>query len=275
MSKVKDIVNLVKPKSIILGDDMDFDSRFTKRIMDVRSAAFYAFGESKITNENVLLVIDGDYLPSVYTVLTEAWFQKTNLIVLALYDSIYDIETNYLNRCTVANIKFIDKDLNKFEDKINKALGFIGPKVINVVTKKRTNEYDYSKILKALEKVLDKDDTVFTFSGTEYKSKYELVNIPKKYKYGVISKYLARLEGKKNNNILLCTKDCIEIDSNIFNNREMNAKFKMIVVGDILKSKNWIINNGIAYVEANNLKKDLEDLVVANVATVLIVKEDL
>jgi len=274
MSKLNDIVNLIKPKSIILGDDIDFGKNYTKRITDVRSAAFYAFGDSKATNENVILVIDGDYLPSIYTVLTEAWFQKTNLIVLALYDSIYDIETNYLNRCTVVNMKLLDKDLDQFEDKIKKGLELVGPKLINVVTNKKYKENDYTKVLKGLDKVLQKEDVVFVYNSLEFKSKYSLVNVPKKYKYGVISKYLANLEGKDNNTILVATKDCLEIDSNILNNREMNNKFKMILIGDVSKSKAWIENNNINYLESTNLKKDLEVLITLDIPTVLVVKED-
>ena len=93
MGKLKEVMSLVNSRFIICGDNLnvgDLQGNL-KTIKDVRSAAFYAFGKSKVTNENVVLLINGDYLPNAYTVLTEAWFQKTNLIIIALYNSIYDV----------------------------------------------------------------------------------------------------------------------------------------------------------------------------------------
>lgn len=275
MNQLTNLLNLINPKSIILADEIEFGKKYTKRIMDARSAAFYAFGESKITNENVLLVIDGEYLTNVYTVLTEAWFQKTNLIVLALYDSIYDIETNYLNRCTVANVKFIDKDYPLFEEKVKESLNLIGPKVINVVTKKNKKEKEYSNVIKSLNKLLSVDDKLYVYNAKEEKVKCHLENIPVKYKYGIISKYLSNIEGKTNKNILLCSKECMQVDSNILNNRAMNNNFKIIVLGDISEMRDWILDNNIIYKESSNLKKDLEELVNLDSAAILVIKEDL
>lgn len=275
MKELNDLLNLINPKSVILGDEVEFGKKYTKRIMDVRSAAFYAFGESKITNENVVLVIDGDYLPNVYTVLTEAWFQKTNLIVVALFNSIYDIETNYLNRCTVANVKFIDKDYSLFQEKLEESLNLIGPKVISVVTKKVQKEIDYSNIIKHLNKLLTSDDKLYVYNSKEEKTKCYLENIPQKYKYGILSKYLAHVEDAKNNYILLCSKECLLVDSNILNNRAMNQNFKMIVLGNIKEIQDWILDNDIIYKEASNLKKDLEEFVSLDSAAILVVKEDL
>ena len=272
MNNINKILEIIKPKSIIVGDKLNCDLKYDKQIEDARSAAFYAFGESKITNENVVLMINGDYLPNVYTVLTEAWFQKTNLIVIALYNSIYEIETNYMNRCTVANLKLIDKDYNQFEEKIKKSLKLVGPKLINIVTDLKENQKnDYSNIIKELNKVKGKEDIIYTYNS---KNEDGEINIPSKYKYGVISKYLAYLEGKENKNILICDKSCVEVDSNIFNSREMNNNFKMIVLGNIKKTEQWIKNNNIDYVESNNLKDDIEMLYQSKTAMVLVVKGD-
>ena len=107
-------------KKIIIGDKINVDINTDFEIInidDVRSAAFYAFGESKILNKNTVLIIDGHYLPNVYTVLTEAWFQKTNLTIISLFNSIYDVETNYLNRCSLANIKILENDIQQFKKK--------------------------------------------------------------------------------------------------------------------------------------------------------------
>ena len=128
------IINLLKEMDItkfVIGDriDLKLELENCEKIDDVRSAAFYAFGESKIKNENVVLVIKGEYLPSVYTVFTEAWFQKTNLTVIALYNSIYDIETHYLDRCLVTNMKFFEKDFEQFKDRIKDSLKLLGPKL--------------------------------------------------------------------------------------------------------------------------------------------------
>lgn len=272
--KMYSIKNVVLDKSI----NINFDKLNVSRFDDVRSAAFYAFGQSKITNESVALVIDGNFLSNIYTVLTEAWFQKANLLVIAIYDSIYDIETNYLNRCLVFNVKLFNEDYLKFKKRIEDSKKIIGPKLINIVNEKllSADEVSYDKIIDLLENYLTKDDLVYVYNATLITSKeLRINNIDRKYKYGVISKYVAANLYETKKSILICTSDCIKVDSNIFNNRYINEKFKLIILKtDELNINDWITSNNIKYFESNNLNVDIKELCNANEPIVLVVKED-
>ena len=265
---------------IILGDDVDVKigkDFSTSYCDDVRSAAFTAFGKSKL-GEPVVLLINGAYLSSVYTVLTEAWFQKTNLIVVALYDSIYDVETNYLNRCTVANMKLYEKDYELFSSKIEESLNMIGPKVFNVVTTKmNVKENDYQKIIVELSKIMKKDDQLITYNSLASDSEYKFVfkNILPKYKYGTLSKYFAMMTELESKIILLCDDSCVKVDSNIFNSRYISKNLKIIILqkSDSFDVKEWISANHIQFIESKNLKNDIKDLYDSKEPTVLLVKD--
>ena len=280
---MKEILKLLEDNKItdvIIGDVLELDNleKFTvTRITDIRSAAFYAFGQSKITNKNVALIIDGEYLANVYTVLTEAWFQKTNLIIIALYDSFYNIETNYLKRCLVSDIKFLDKDINLFKDKIISSFNLVGPKLYNIVIGKiSTNQNNYDKILEKLLPLMKEKETIITYNSNNINCKCIWKNVDKKYKYGILSKYVAMTTEHDEKTILLVTNECIEIDSNIFNSRFMNNSFKLIIldknnrVNDYIK---WIKSNDINIIECDNLDKDINKLYTENKPTVLVVKD--
>ena len=280
MKEILELLEKSKITDLIIGDDLEVNNfrefNITK-INDVRSAAFYAFGQSKITNRNVALIIDGEYLANTYTVLTEAWFQKTNLIVIALYDSFYNIETNYLKRCLVSDIKFLDKDINLFKDKIVSSFSLIGPKLYNVVVDKvSVNKNNYNNILEKLLPLMKKEETVMTYNSVNINCKCIWKNVDKKYKYGILSKYVAMITEHSEKMILLVTNECIEIDSNIFNSRFMNNSFKLIIldknnrVNDYIK---WIKSNDINIIECDNLDKDINKLYTENKPTVLVVKD--
>lgn len=280
MKEILELLEKSKITDLIIGDDLEVNNfrefNITK-INDVRSAAFYAFGQSKITNRNVALIIDGEYLANTYTVLTEAWFQKTNLIVIALYDSFYNIETNYLKRCLVSDIKFLDKDINFFKDKIVSSFSLIGPKLYNVVVDKvSVNKNNYNNILEKLLPLMKKEETVMTYNSVNINCKCIWKNVDRKYKYGILSKYVAMITEHSEKMILLVTDECIEIDSNIFNNRFMNNSFKLIIldknnkVNDYIK---WIKSNDINIIECDNLDKDINKLYTENKPTVLVVKD--
>ena len=263
MECLKDILNYLNTDLIVCGDNIKQETMIEnfKSINDIRSAAFYAFGQSKLANKNTVLIINGDYLSNVYTVLTEAWFQKTNLIVIALYRSIYDIETNYLDRCTVSNITFIDKDFIQFKEKIKKSLELIGPKLFNIVTKIKQEKNDYSDILNIIRNYVQANDKIYIYNGLEVNLPCKVNNLDLKYKYGIVSKYLgSTLNLNGNKAILICTNECLEIDLNVLNNKAMNENFKMIVKGNIESLKKWIESNNIRLINCKNLKKDIEEL---------------
>lgn len=272
---ITELIDLIHPTSIVVGDKINIDVHCDHQMEDVRSACFYAFGQSKITNQNVVFILNGDYLPNIYTVLTEAWFQKTNLIVIALYDSIYKMNTHYLNRCTVTNISFIDKDFDLFKEKIKKSNKKIGPKLYNIFMETKQSKNDYSKIITELNKYMKKEDTIFAFNATDIQSKANLRNISLEYKYGILSKYLAFTLVNKNKSILICDEDTVKIDSNIFNQKNMNERFKIIIVSkEEINIKKWVTSNDIDYIESSNIK-DIKKVIQNNHPTVLILKEEM
>lgn len=267
-----EVLELIKSEYIICGDNVGISKSDLKNkvIKDTRSAGFYAFGKSRISNKNTVLIINGDYLPNIYTVLTEAWFQKTNLIVIALYNSIYDVETNYLDRCTVSNIMFIDRDYEQFKEKITSSLNLIGPKLFNIVTEVKTKKNDYTNILNELNKLVDSEDTIFIYNSDTTKLPCVVKNIEKKYKYGLFSKYLGYINTQdKNKQILISPVECLENDLNILNNKAMTNNFKVIVCGNIEHLRNWIEKNNINLVKCENIAKDIELLYNSNKPTIL------
>ena len=50
---------------------------------DARSAAFFAMGMSIKQKEPIMLLIPGEYVANIYTAITEAWFQKAEMVVYA------------------------------------------------------------------------------------------------------------------------------------------------------------------------------------------------
>ena len=273
MIELNELLELINAGYVVYDENFDIGKLKDKYkiIKDARSAAFYAYGKSIKSNKNVVLIINGDYLPNVYTVLTEAWFQKTNLIVIALYNSIYDVETTYLDRCTVSNITFFDRDYQKFRKKIISSLNLIGPKLFNIVTEIKENRINYSNIINKLGKILKPEDTIFIYNSEIIQLNCKIKNIDKKYKYGLLSKYLGYINTlDKNKQVLICPAECLEIDLNILNNRAMNKKFKAIVTGNIEHLKDWIENNNIKLI----ISEDIEMLYNSNQATILNLKEE-
>lgn len=278
MKILNEIIGLINPEYIVCSDkvgDVTNSKNEYKIIKDARSAAFYAFGKSKISNSNVVLIVNGDYLSNTYTALTEAWFQKTNLIIIALYNSIYDIETNYLDRCIVGSIKFIDKDYEQFKEKINELSKLIGPKLINIAIERKEEKFDYTCITNELKKIVQQKDTVFIYNSESIELPCEVKNVEEKYKYGIFSKYLGYISASnKNKQILICTAECLETDLNILNNKAMNKNFKAIVVGNIENLRNWVEKNNLKFITCKDFTKDSKILYNSNQATILNLKED-
>ena len=276
MKSIKNIISILNPDTVVSSDVHVDDIHIDKNISDARSAAFYAFGNSKISNRNTVLLIKGDYLPNVYTVLTEAWFQKTNFIVIAIYKSIYNVETHYLNRCLKSNITLQSKDFELFKKKIEKSNDIIGPKLINVVVEntEENNTNDYKKEIDVFADLYGKDDTIYAYNSKSSCETVRFCNIDEKYKYGIISKYLAYTTESKFKSVLICTADCLKVDLNILNSKNMNSNFKVVVKGDIDKEIKWIESNNIKYMKAEDLSKDIKYMIETDEPIILNVKEE-
>lgn len=284
MNNLKDLIKILNVENIVLEDNIDIDKELFNtgnNIKDVRGATFYTFGQGKITNKNVALIIDGNFISNIYTGITEAWFQTTNIIIIALYNSIYDINVRYLDRCSVCNMKFFLKDLEQMKQKIKKSLEINGPKVYNVVVDWNIEESknDYSKILQLFSEIVKNEDEIYLYNSNQkyerYKNICNIININYKYKYGILSKYIAYLiEPNTSNKILICNSDCFMLDSNILNNRYMNEKFKVLVIDNnkIDKIEEWCNSNKINFIYSNDLKQDLKKIYTQDKATILLVR---
>lgn len=287
MDELEDFIKLFNSNNIILADNIDLynsQDKLNKNIEiknDVRSATFYAFGKSKLINKNVVLIVDGNNISSTYTALTEAWFQNTNLIIIALYKSMYDISCNYLNKCSVCNMSFLLKDYHSFKDKIDKNIQKNGPKIFNIVVDFDFFEpkINYENILSQLSNILDKNDEVYVYNSLPIdKMPYRIINIDEKYKYGIISKYVAYLLGKKNERkILVCSSEIFLYDTNILNNKYMSDNFLIILIdkANIAKKiSNWCKENKINFCIVEDLSEQLKDRIELNKPSILVIKEE-
>lgn len=280
MNDLKEIIDLLNPKSIILGDNIKVSEEIekrSKRIFDIRSASFFSFGQSKISNSNVVLIIDGKFISNIYSTLTEAWFQNTNIIVFAMYNSYYEINTKYLDRCTVCNKVFFLKDLNFIKENIKNDLKKDGPKVYNLIEECNINEAenDYSRVIDILINILNNNDELYVYNSKEINGK-NINNIEFKYKYGVISKYVAYLlDSQVNKKILICNDDCFMLDTNILNNKYICEDFKLILVDNRNQKENikgWCEENKLKFIEEKDIEEDLKKLYNSNEAIILLVK---
>ncbi len=206
---------------------------------DARSAAFYAMGVALKTKEPVILMVPGEYVSSTYTAITEAWFQKANVIVIALYDKVSQVNTVWMDRCVINTLTAGIDEEDLIYSFITNNSNAHGPILLNIVNCKVENSrVDYTGLIPYLE-----NRSIITYNSKDDIEK----NIPYKYKYGVLSKYIG-MSTAKDCGILLCTADCVLVDANIFRTRYSNANMKIIVLddGSILKNSldKWIQSNG-------------------------------
>lgn len=275
---INNIIKTFGVSDVIIDESLKINLPKAERCWDIRSGAFNALGKSIISKSNSLLIINGNYLSNIYTALTEAWFQKANLIVIALYPTMYDIETHYLDRCLVENMTFNISDYDNFIEKINESTQVLGPKLYNIITNIQHNhDFNYSSITKEIEKLLAKDDKVTIYSD-DFKSDNNNIHvIPSKYKYGAISKYAASIINEKHQHYLVCPADYLLLDLNILNNRYLNPRFKVILCSrstdDIKYLSEWVTANHISLIISKDFKKDLQNLASTNKPSILITKE--
>ena len=242
----------------------NISQNFTVELMDdVRSATFFTLGETNIKNEPIVLMIDGRFLPSVYTGITEAWFQRKTIIIVALYEKYSEIKCEYLKRCT-SNIITIynDEDIN-YNEKINSIINKKYTALINIKVDFSKNDEDIDlNVLDNVSEILNKDNEMWLYDlkvEKEYNCKTKIISDT--YKYGMLSKYMGYITGKNEKVLLVSKSDILKLDLNIFNNRYMNENFKVILfdVDNILKENDiekWIMENKINVVHKNKISKD-------------------
>lgn len=210
---------------------------------DARSAAFFAMGMAIKEKKPVTLLILGEYLTNIYTAMTEAWFQKAEIVIYAFYGKVSDVNTSWADRCA----KTITIHIDEYEscvDKIKSNFYKHGPVLINVVGVNIPKaQIDYSNIVNAISK-RDKSAKFLCYNN---QNQSNIDNIKTEYKYGILSKYIGMSVAKKVG-YLICNAECILVDVNIFRTRYANRNMKIAVLDDGNLKNNqidqWIISNG-------------------------------
>lgn len=222
-------------------------------IEDVRSAVFNAYGMSKISHAPVAIIVEEAYLPNTYTALTEAWFQRVPVVVLAV-NSINLESSSYLNRCV--DVSILINTADDIESAVCDALQHHGPTLLKIKEKECEEEkIDYTNIYSIVD-IFANDAKVLCYNPQVSKNDYEYI-MPE-YKYGVISKYVGQLVGGRR--VVLCIPEyLLALDTNIFNFRDFPDGFKLIVKyidGSYWnKLEKWLNINGIQTIVADSVEK--------------------
>lgn len=211
---------------------------------DARSAAFFAMGRTMKEKTTVGLALPGAYLASTYTAITEAWFQKVNVVVFAFYDKLSEVSTAWIDRCIVKSMTIGADEIDDSIDEIESCCGMNGPVLINIVgVKDDETSFDYRKWIDAIRQK-EGNAKIRCYNAIQSDG---IINIPSKDKYGVISKYIG-MSVAVNVGYLLCTSECFLIDANVFRTRYANGNMKIILFDDgnleKIDAKSWIAGNG-------------------------------
>ena len=210
---------------------------------DARSAAFFAMGMSIKQKEPITLLLPGEYLTNIYTAITEAWFQKAEVIVYAFYKNVSDVKVNWADRCAKTITIHVD-EYEKKEKEIKSVFHMHTPVLINIVgVYIEEQQIDYKTIIDFIKDV----DSSAEFLCYNSRKTGDVTNIDKSYKYGIISKYIG-MSLEKKIGYLLCDASCIFVDVNIFRTRYANKNMKIVVIDDGHLKENqieeWAISNG-------------------------------
>ena len=259
--KVLGVSNIVCEKSLlsILNEKNDF---VINAVYDDRSAAFEALGIAKIQESRVALLVDEHYLSNIFTAITEAWFQRINILVVTI-NGIYYQSLEYLDRCVVGKSLL---NVNRDEEIINSIKEEHGPYLLRTNIQLNTNDkIDYSSILCRLKNFLDTEDLVLCYNMEAFStSSFRVVNISLEHKYCSISKYVGRLLGRNQRQILCIPEALLAFDSNIFNFRNIADSFFVIIIADethlLHNIYSWILSNRINVKETSII----EDVKIEN-----------
>lgn len=279
---IKDIVCTEDMLKSINNDDKEhIKEKFNVQILnDLRSATFFANGEVNACNEPVILILKGDFLPNIYTGITEAWFQRSNINIISLFEEYDDIKIEYLERCIPNIITIYDDNIEKYKNKVLDILNNNMPSLINIkYNTKLEKKIDYGDIINILNNCVDNKIEVFTYNGANRSNKnIEILNIEPKYKYGILSKYMGYITGKGKKVLILLPYELLKIDLNIFNNRYINKNVKIVILKMKQNSniEKWIQENKIEVIKTEKLNKNIfKKFWDLDKASVLIVEEEI
>jgi len=234
----------------IVVSGLSCDEKSIYSIMDARSAAFFAYSYSKSKQVRVGLIVEECYLSNVYTALTESWFQNIPLVVLAVNSSGFN-GTQYLERC-VSSISF-ETSISDVKKKIEEYHGD-KPILIKIASSIPVEkEYNVSSLIDAIRVKYENRIEVFNPAGRLNEKLIYPISV--EHKYGIISKYIGRLTAIKDS-LLIIPEHLLELDSNVFNIRNLPAGFKVIIINEDInlfkKMSNWFVANKIKQFENLN-----------------------
>lgn len=224
-----------------------YDEEDVFLIDDVRSATFFAFGQAKMIGYPVALIVSELYISSAYTALTEVWFQRIPLIVIAYNSTSYQ-STLYLERC-VDKFFFVEEE-EVLEDIIGNLKEIHGVCLIKVREKANVDDSrDYSEIIRYI-KQMEYDGSIICYNASKITE--GVINILPAHKYGILSKYFGYLCG--GGQAALCMPDYIlKYDTNSFSVRDLPSNlliFISVTQPDLrIKYNEWIKSNGISVYE--------------------------
>lgn len=214
---------------------------------DVRSATFFAFGQSKLQGKPSVLIVDDDFISNCYTALIETWMQRIPLIIIS-YNSRKLSSIQYLQRCLDAIYEINDKV--NIDTTSSKWSAINGPILIRIFFDYNKNgAFTYADVLKQLTKRVAPERILCYNISIEEAAEYGVANIEKKYKYGIISKYVGRLMSG-NSSVLVIPDFILELESNIFNVRNLPSTFRVY----IKKTSDKIIDNYTQWLKSNNIE---------------------
>ncbi len=290
MINIQDILFFYKSRGctkIVLTSDVAFildsisceqKNGLTINVMDdVRSATFFAYGEAKITQTPALLIVKNYYLTNCYTGLTEAWFQQIPLIVISLTKNENSVYYDYLTSCICKGLTLKSNDFEEYKSDLEVSLSAFGPTLINLIMQFPDRKYDScKKVLNVLNSSLEKEDTVICYGdlSLDLNYKFKILLVDESNKYGIISKYMGSLLGCNGNCYLIAPLELFKYDTNIFNNRYINNRFKVLFINDgdnSINPQKWVENNNIQFKVINALTlKEVETFIFTDNPAVMV-----
>lgn len=213
---------------------------------DARSATFYAMGSALKEGRRITLLVPGQYISSTYTAVTEAWFQKADITVIAFYDKVSVVNTQWFDRCLQMNATYGMNEEEGICRYLEKSESVKGPILLNIVgCKVSEKSIDYTDMVDILKQVDSVKGSFICYNPSVIIEGIKPIH--ETYKYGVVSKYIGmsivRAQG-----YLLCNAECLLVDVNVFRSRYANKNMKIIVLDDGTIKE----NNIASWIESNN-----------------------
>lgn len=256
LDRILDVLESLGIKELIVADTaIDFLGEKQKEsfkysfIADVRSAGFFALGKTQTLQQGVALLVESKYISHLYTSMVEIWFQQMPVVVIVL-DTNDDFDYSLLHRCVKQA-----KDYRDSEDYKELTIVDNGPTLLIIHAANSEQVADISSV----KKLLPKDAQIYKPTD----------------KYGAISKYAGFLYGTNNEVYCLIPLSWVKFDLNIFNNRYLDKRFKLILHGEMAdipcELEQWLTSNQIELIDGS-LKEGMDEFVNNNRPSVIIIK---